>query len=95
MGVGHNDVRVRDGKNSLSAGLIQETGINSTLALIQITSDIEFPSTLSPGCRDLLMMILDKDPLNRLGILDILEHPYIKNSLSGSCRANQFMRSGR
>jgi hypothetical protein len=40
-------------------------------------------------------MILIKDPQSRICIMDILEHPYLKNSLSSSTLTNNFLRGGR
>ena len=56
--------------------------------------DIEYPDSLSEASADLLKIILDKNPQNRIGILDILEHRYLKDSLSCSLRTNRFLQSG-
>lgn len=49
--------------------------------------EVEFPE-LGPGfslpteCADLIKRMLDKDPLTRITISEILEHPYLRGSLS-------------
>lgn len=43
----------------------------------------------------LLKMILNKDPHVRLAIMDILEHPYLKNCLAGSTSIGNLLKSGK
>ena len=49
--------------------------------------DLRFPTTVSPGARDLISKILVKDQSRRMKLLDIPKHPWIVQHTNGKSLA--------
>lgn len=54
-------------------------GVKSTLTRV-VMDDYRLPSYLSPEAKDLIDSLLQKNPKDRIGLEQILEHPFIKRS---------------
>jgi len=55
------------------------TGVRSTLTKV-VMADYSLPDGLSPEVQDLIAAMLKKNPLERIKLRDILNHPWIKSS---------------
>ena len=42
--------------------------------------DLKFPKIVSEGAKDLISKLLRHNPINRLPLRDVLEHPYVKTN---------------
>lgn len=60
-----------------------------------MNSNIVYPKFLGSECTQLLKMIMEKDPSSRIGILDILEHPFLSSNLRGSSSAYNLFKFSR
>lgn len=58
----------------------ETAGVKSTLTRV-VMDDYRLPSYLSPEAKDLINCLLQKNPKDRIGLEQILEHPFIKRSL--------------
>ena len=65
-----------------------DDGVKSTLTRV-VMSDVTFPPYLSAEAKDLISCLLRKNPLERIKLENILEHPFMrKNRFVGSGMGN-------
>ena len=60
-----------------------------------MSSNIMCPKFLGSECTQLLKMIMEKDPSSRIGILDILDHPFLNRNMRGSSSAFNLFKFSR
>ncbi|XP_059919145.1 aurora kinase B [Gadus macrocephalus] len=57
-----------------------ETGSHSETYTRITKVDLKFPKVVSEGAKDLISKLLRHNPVNRLPLRDVLEHPYVKTN---------------
>ncbi|ERL89652.1 hypothetical protein D910_07017 [Dendroctonus ponderosae] len=66
----------------------ETNGVKSTLTRVVMAS-YSLPSHLSPEAKDLINSLLQKNPKDRIGLEQILEHPFIKRNIVLSTNLTQ------
>lgn len=56
--------------------------------------DLRFPSTVTPGARDLIGRLLVKDPTKRMDLKDVPKHPWIVQHMTAAASAQSSKSSG-
>lgn len=95
LGVGSDDVRVPDWAHPLQDPAREQPARNSTCPPTKVNSTITYPKFLTDECLGLMRMILEKDPSSRIGILDILEHPFLNKNMQSSIPAYSLFKISR
>ena len=73
-----NDIKACDSASAaFSCSLVLQSTRDETIRAIR-GCEVNLPDFMSDGLRDFIAMALHKTPETRVGVMDLLQHPWIK-----------------